>query len=120
MIGAALALVANAAAVIGVATVLPNQVSFGSITNVALFAPIVGLLNALLRPIVRVLTAPIGCLTLGLFGIVINGLMFWLAAQLRPDWVDATFLGATITALAAGLLSSLFGMLTTEREGRRW
>jgi putative membrane protein len=119
MLGAALALVANAVAVIGVATVLPNQVSFGSVTSVALFALIVGLLNALLRPVVRVLTAPIGCLTLGLFGIVINGLMFWLAAQIRPDWVDATFLGATITALAAGLLNSLFGTLTTERQGHR-
>ena len=120
MLGAILALVANAVAVIGVATVLPNQVSFGSVTSVVLFALIVGLLNALLRPIVRVLTAPIGCLTLGLFGIVINGFMFWLAAQIRPDWVDATFLGATITALAAGLLNSLFGALTTEREGRQW
>ncbi|CAA9562118.1 MAG: hypothetical protein AVDCRST_MAG18-1172 [uncultured Thermomicrobiales bacterium] len=118
MLGAILALVANAVAVIAVATVLPNQVSFGSVGGVALFALIVGLLNALLRPIVRLLTAPIGCVTLGLFGIVINGLMFWLAAQLRPDWVNATFLGATITALAAGLLSSLFGALTSDRRER--
>ena len=118
MLGAILALVANAVAVIAVATILPNQVSFGSFEGVALFALIVGLLNALLRPIVRLLTAPIGCVTLGLFGIVINGLMFWLAAQLRPDWVNATFLGATITALAAGLLSSLFGALTSDRRER--
>lgn len=120
MLGIALALAANAAAVIGVATVLPNQVSFGSVTSVILFALIVGVLNALLRPIVWVLTAPIGCITLGLFGIVINGFMFWLAAKISPQWVDATFLGATITALVAGLLNSLFGALTTQREGRRW
>ena len=68
--------------------------------------------------VVNFLTAPIGCLTLGLFSIVINGLMFWLAARAHVG-VDATFLGATITALAAGLLSGVFGALTHEREERR-
>lgn len=120
MLGAALALVANAVAVIVVATLLPNQVSFANVTAVAIFALIVGLLNAFLRPLVRVLTFPIGCLTLGLFSIVINGFMFWLAARVVPLGVDATFVGATITALAAGLLNSVFGALTTEREERRW
>ena len=120
MIGAALALVANAAAVVIVATFLPNQVSFASFEAVAIFALVVGLLNAFLRPLVRALTFPIGCLTLGLFSIVINGFMFWLASQIERIGVDATFLGATITALAAGLLNSILGALTTEREERQW
>lgn len=120
MLGAALALVANAAAVIVVATFLPNQVSFASFEAVAIFALVVGLLNAFLRPLVRLLTAPIGCFTLGLFSIVINGLMFWLASRIAWAEVDATFLGATIAALAAGLLNGLFGLLTTEREERQW
>lgn len=120
MLGAALALVANAVAVIVVATFLPNQVSFASYEAVAIFALVVGLLNALLRPIVRALTFPIGCLTLGLFSIVINGFMFWLASRIDQIGVDATFVGATITALAAGALNSIFGALTTEREERQW
>jgi putative membrane protein len=121
MLGAILSLVANALAVIVVAYFLPNQVSYADDNWMALgiFALVVGVLNAVLRPIVRVLTAPIGCVTLGLFSIVINGLMFWIAAQLDLG-VDATFLGATITALAAGLLSGLLGSLTRERESRRW
>jgi putative membrane protein len=113
MFGAILALLANAIAVVIVAALLPNQMSFASWTAVAVFALIVGLLNAFLRPIVRFLTAPIGCLTLGLFSVVINGLMFWLAAQANVG-VEATFLGATITALAAGVLNGLFGMMTSE------
>ena len=120
MLGAALALVANAVAVIVVATFLPNQVSFASFEAVAIFALVVGLLNAFLRPIVRALTFPIGCLTLGLFSIVINGFMFWLASRIDQIGVDATFVGATITALAAGVLNSIFGALTTEREERQW
>lgn len=119
MLGAALALVANALAVLAVAYALPNQVSYASWTAVGIFAVIVGLLNAVLRPVVQVLTAPIGCLTLGLFSIVINGLMFWLAARLNVG-VDASFLGATITALLAGLLNGTFGAITTERRERRW
>lgn len=118
MFGAILALLANALAVVVVAALLPTQLTFANGTAVVIFAVIVGLLNAFLRPIVRFLTAPIGCLTLGLFSIVINGLMFWLAARANVG-VDATFLGATITALAAGVLSGLFGMMTSERAQRR-
>ncbi len=120
MLGILLALVANAVAVVVVANFLPNQVSFSNITNLAIFALVVGVLNAVLRPVVKAFTFPIGCLTLGLFSIVINGLMFWLATKIKALGVDATFLGATITALAAGVLNSIFGVLTTEREERRW
>lgn len=113
MLGAVLALVANALAVIVVASLLPNQVDYRSWTAVGLFALIVGLLNAFLRPVVRVLTAPIGCVTLGLFSIVINGAMFWLAAQTNVG-VTATFLGGIITALVAGVASGLLGLLVRE------
>ena len=113
MLGAALALVANALAVIVVARFLPNQVSFESWTAVGIFAVIVGLLNAVLRPVVKALTFPIGCITLGLFSIVINGLMFWIAAQLDLG-VNATFLGATVTALVAGLASGVLGYLVRD------
>jgi putative membrane protein len=115
LFGAVLALVANALAVIVVARLLPNQVEYTTWTAVGIFAVIVGLLNAFVRPVVSALTAPIGCLTLGLFSIVINGLMFWLAAKSGVG-VTATFLGATITALLAGFLSGLLGVLTQDRE----
>ncbi len=118
MLGAALSLVANALAVIVVAYFLPNRVSYDSWTAVGIFALIVGVLNAVLRPVVRVLTAPIGCITLGLFSIVINGAMFWLAAKANVG-VEADFLGATITALAAGILSGILGALTRDSDARR-
>ena len=118
MLAAVLSLVANALAVIVVARFLPNQVSYDSWTAVGIFALIVGVLNAVLRPVVRILTAPIGCITLGLFSIVINGAMFWLAARANVG-VDATFLGATITALAAGLLTGALGALTRDSDDRR-
>ena len=100
MIGIVLALLANALAVVVVASLRPEWIRYDSWTAVGIFAVVVGLLNAFLRPVVRILTAPIGCLTLGLFSIVINGLMFWIAAKLALG-VGATFLGATVTALVA-------------------
>ncbi len=115
MLGAVLSLVANALAVVIVARLLPEETRWASWTAVGVFALIVGLLNALLRPLVRVLTAPITCLTLGLFSIVINGAMFWLAAQFDLG-VEATFLGAIVTALVAGVLSGLFGFLVRDDD----
>lgn len=113
MLGPVMSLVANALAVIVVARVLEREISFDSWTAVGIFALIVGALNALLRPVVRVLTAPITCLTLGLFSIVINGAMFWLAAQLDIG-VQATFLGAVVTALVAAFLSGVLGVLVRD------
>lgn len=115
MLGAVLALAANALAVIIVARLLPGRIDYDSWTAVGVFALIVGLLNAFLRPVVRVLTAPIGCVTLGLFSIVINGLMFWLAAQLDVG-VTATFVGATVTAIVAGIASGVLGFLGRDND----
>ena len=113
MLGAVLSLAANALAVIIVARLLPSWIAYDNWTAVGIFALIVGLLNAVLRPVVRVLTAPIGCVTLGLFSIVINGLMFWLAAQLDVG-VTATFVGATVTAIVAGITSGVLGLLVRD------
>lgn len=118
MIGAILSLAANAVAVIVVARFLDNHVVYSNWTAVGLFALLVGLLNAVVRPVVRILTAPIGCITLGLFSIVINGAMFWLAAQVEfgEYSVHADFLGATITALVAGLLNGVLNALVQDRN----
>lgn len=113
MLGAVLSLVANALAVVVVARFLESETNYDSWTAVGVFALVVGLLNAFLRPLVRVLTAPISCLTLGLFSIVVNGAMFWLAAQLDLG-VRATFLGAVVTAVAAGILNGLLGLLVRD------
>ena len=115
MIGIVLALLANALAVVLVARFAPDPewIRYRTWTDVGIFAVIVGLLNAFVRPFVNILTAPIGCVTLGLFSIVVNGLMFWLAARLT-DRVEANFVGATVTAVVAGLASGLLGYLVRD------
>jgi putative membrane protein len=77
---------------------------FGSALVAAL---ILGLLNALVRPLLVVLTLPITVLTLGLFLLVINAIVFWFAAKLI-DGFDVASFGA---AMIGSVIYSLCGMI---------
>lgn len=72
----------------------------------------IGLLNAFLRPLVILLTLPVTMLTLGLFTLVINGFMFYLAAHLvsgfRVSGFGSAFLAAFLYSIFSFLLNQLF------------
>ena len=71
---------------------------------VALIAALVlGLVNTLIRPVLVLLTLPVTLLTLGLFILVINGLLFWMVAQL----INGFHVGGFWSAVGAALLYSL-------------
>lgn len=73
-----------------------------------LAAFIFGIVNAVIRPIVILLTLPFTIITLGLFIIVVNALMFWLATWIAPGFhVD----GFT-PALIGGIIMTIVGILT--------
>lgn len=63
----------------------------------------IGLINAVVRPILRFVTFPITVLTLGLFYFVLNGLMFQLAASLIPGFE----LDGLVTAIGGALVMSV-------------
>jgi putative membrane protein len=95
-----------AAALLLVAHLYPGVTvkSFGSAMIAAL---VLGLLNALLRPLLVLLTLPVTVLTLGLFLFIINALMFYFAASMLDGLSVASF-GA---ALIGSLIYSLCGMV---------
>lgn len=64
-----------------------------------------GIFNALIRPLVFVLTLPINLLTLGLFTLVINGLMLWLTGKLLAGFSVQGFWTAVGGALVVSLVS---------------
>ena len=70
-------------------------------------ARVIGLLNALLRPILVLLTLPVTLLTLGLFLFVINALMFYFAASM----LDGFHVNGFGAALIGSLLYSLCGLV---------
>lgn len=88
----------NSAALVGIAYIVPGFY-VDSIWVAILAALVLGLVNALVRPILVVLTLPITVLTLGLFLIVINGLMLWLAASIIPGFDISSFFVAMFGAL---------------------
>jgi putative membrane protein len=72
-----------------------------------IFAAVLGLLNAVVRPILLILTCPITLITLGLFVFVVNALVFWLAAQLVPGIEVMGFWGALIGSLAVTICTAI-------------
>ena len=78
--------------------------SFGAALIAAL---VLGLLNALLRPLLVLLTLPVTVLTLGLFLFVINALMFYFAAAM----LDGLQVKGFVAALIGSLLYSLCGLV---------
>jgi len=79
---------------------------------VALLAAVVlGLANLLVRPLLLLLTLPINMLTLGLFTLIVNGLVFLLAAAFTPGFQVRGFAAAVLGALLVGVLSAVLGAL---------
>ena len=77
---------------------------------------VLGLLNAFLRPLVILLTLPVTVLTLGLFTLVINGVMFTLAAYIVPGFHVTGFGAAFLAALLYSLFSFLLNMIFQTRS----
>ena len=83
-------------------------------------ALVLGLINALIAPVVKILTCPLILLTLGFFTFVVNALMLWLAGLLvTPFLVDGfgpAFMGAIIISLISFALSVLTGVNRKDRR----
>ena len=96
-------------------TYLYGGVQVASFGSALLAALVIGLLNAVLRPVLVVLTIPVTVITLGLFLFVINALMFWSASGLLSGFHVNGF-GA---ALLGSLMYSALGMLIDRALGGR-
>lgn len=72
-----------------------------------LAALVIGLLNAVVKPVLVFLTLPITVLTLGLFYLVLNAVLFYLAAGLTPGFTLASFWAAFLGAI----VMSIVGMI---------
>jgi putative membrane protein len=76
-----------------------------SIQDGAIFAAILAVLNAFVRPIVMLITCPIQILTLGLSALVINAVLFLLAANFVSGIHVGGFVGALIAAIVVSIVS---------------
>src|SRR6059036_2223476 len=113
-------LLVNAAA-LWVATQLVPGVTFtGGWLPFLGVALVFGFVNAFIRPVAKVLAFPIIIVTLGIFSLVVNGLMLWLTSALSGaldlGFHVSGFWAAFLGALVVSIVSTLLSMLITERR----
>lgn len=95
---------------------LMHSVSVDSFGAALIAALILGFVNTLIRPILLVLTLPATVLTLGLFIFIINGLMFWVVAQLVGGFHVASFWAAVGGAILYSIVSWALSTLLLKKN----
>jgi putative membrane protein len=100
----------NALALYLTALLLPGITLRGAVPTL-IAAAVLGIVNALIRPVLLLLTLPINLVTLGLFTFVINALMLMLTSAVVPGFAIRGFgsalLGAVVLSIISFLLSHL-------------
>lgn len=82
-----------------------------SFTAALIGAVVLGLVNAIVRPILTILTLPLTIITLGLFLFVVNAFTFWLVAAITPGFHIAGLLTALIGAIVLTIVSTIVSWL---------
>ena len=105
----------NALALLTVAYVLPG-IHVDGFTAALVAALILGLINTLLRPLLILLTLPVTMVTLGLFILVINGLLFWFAGSVLKGFEVSGFWVGVLGALLYSIFSSVLTMIVFQKN----
>jgi putative membrane protein len=117
----------NAIALYLAVLILPGRIDLTSgLVSILWLALIFGLVNALFRPLINLLTCPLIILTLGLFTLVINTFMFWLTSIIGQSFDigliirEPVFWNAFLGGLVVSVVSALMTMvLKDELKGRK-
>lgn len=88
-----------------------SGITVTSWVSVVAAALVLGLLNAFLRPLILLLTLPVNILTLGLFTLLINAFMFYLASVLVKGFEISDFGHAFLGAILFSIVSFLLNLL---------
>jgi len=134
MIGFAIETIGTAVA-LWVTSLIYTDISFGKhpeIWSVVVVAVIVGLANALVKPVLKALSFPLSLLTLGLSGLIVNGLVLlgvaWAAEKLKITFtvggfpthsIDTTAVAAAVIgAIVLSVVSLLIGLIPVVKTSR--
>jgi putative membrane protein len=119
-------LIVNAAALWVATQLVPGVSHAGGPLPMLGVALVFGVVNAILRPVAKILTFPLIIVTLGIFALVINGLMLWLTSSLSSalglGFHVSGFWAAFWGGLVVSVVSTILSMLVAEpkRKEPRW
>ncbi len=120
-----LRIVINAIAIWATSLLLSGFEFNGNVLNLTIVAIVFGLINAIIRPVVKLLTLPINIVTLGLFTLVINTLMLWLTVWLSGSLsleggMFQSFLTAFLGAIIISIISTILGwFLPDDKDSKK-
>lgn len=104
----------NVVTVLIIHEILPDEIHYENTETLLIFAVVLGLVNAIVLPILQLVALPLTCLTLGLFAFVLSAAVFYFAGVLMPG-IDITILGAAIGAILFGVLSGVLDTVLGRR-----
>jgi len=110
-----LSLCITALAVLAAGYFVPD-ISVSSPLTALLMALLLGLINLFVRPVLVLLTLPINIMTLGLFTLVLNGLLFWFASSFLSGISVGNFKAAFTGALLVSFASWIGNSFINRRE----
>ncbi len=102
-------------AIVIAAYLLPH-VGVDSLISALILAVVLGALNLLVKPILLVLTLPVTILTLGLFTLVINAFLVWVAKYIVPGFSVDNFGWAILFALVVSIINMVFKHMSKDNK----
>jgi putative membrane protein len=99
-----------------VASLVFKGLKFDTVTSLVIAALLLGLANAIVRPLLIILTLPLTLVTFGLFVLVINALMILLVAKLVKGFTVSSFWTAFFASIVISLLSIAIGAAVSQDD----
>ncbi len=97
--------------------IMPGMTITGGIVGILLVSLVFGLINAIIKPIVTLLTCPLVILTLGLFTLIINTLMLMLTAWILPNYLQIDgFFSAFLAAIVISIVTVAIGFVIPDGD----
>ena len=107
---------ANSLAILIATRLVPGFIFSGDILNLLIAGAVIGLINALVKPVIQLLSFPVILLTLGLFNILINIFLLFLAAKFLPHLSIQTFWAAFWGVIILSLTNHIVSHLSKPTE----
>lgn len=92
-----------AGAVLAAAYIVPG-ISIASFKIALIVAIILGFINIIIKPVLGLLTLPINILSLGIFGLILNVLLFWAITLIVPGFMITGFVAALLGSLVVSII----------------
>ena len=116
IIGFLLHTIANALAILTAARLVPNVAFNYEFVALAKLALVLALVNAFLKPVLKLIFSPLILITLGLFTFVINIFLLWLVVYFTPELSISGFLAYFLTTIILSVFNFIVSAVTNKRE----